>query len=532
MPGFARLLVVVLLATPLLAQPSAKPTFRLFLLGHEIGREVVRSSKLPDGERVTFDFSFTDRGTAVELASTLEIDADQNVRHFVTKARTSRLLHADSEVTVTDGRARVRDGARQSSIDIGGRPFFPVDNYAPIGAHERLIRYWIAKGRPAEIVAPPAGAVRITSRGVGPTPGRIPGRRWEKLAIEGAVWGRETAWIDVQTKTLQALATWAGGLNFIAVRGTAAPWSALAAVAASDQVVDLAGMGRAAAPLRTGAYAIAGATVIDGTSKAPMPDSVVIVRDGRISLVGASTAVPVPAGMPVVDGKGLFAIPGLWDMQAHVGQADWAPAYLGAGVTTIRDLGGDFEFLTRFRDAIDKGGLGPRVLLAGLVDGPGDRSFGAITAATPDEGRAVVRRYHAARFQQIRIYSLVSAETANAIVAEANKLGLTLTGDVAKTVADRPGGLSLHRELERSVTGGMTPLQAIQSATIMAARAMKLDKDAGTIEAGKRADLVLLSADPLSSIANVRAIRWVVANGRLYDPAPLVKAAGIKSRAQ
>jgi imidazolonepropionase-like amidohydrolase len=647
MPGIVRLLVVVRLAAPLLPQPAAKPSFRLFLLGHEIGREVVKSSRLPDGERLSFDFSFTDRGTTVDLAATLELDAEQNVRHFVTKGRTYRLFAADSEVTVTDGRARVRDGTRHTTVDAGDRPFFPVDNYAPIGAHERLIRYWIAKGRPAEIAAPPAGVVRITSRGVGPAPGRIPGRRWEKLAIEGAVWGRETAWIDLQTKTLQALATWAGGLNFMAVRGTAAPPTALAAVAAADQVADLGRMGKAAPAVRTGAFAIVGATLIDGTTKPPLPDAVLIVRDGRISGVGAANAVPVPAGLPVVDGKGLFVLPGLWDMHAHVGQADWAPTYLASGVTTIRDMGGEFEFLTRFRDAIDKGAPGPRVLLAGLVDGPGDRAFGAVTAATPDEGRAVVRRYHAARFQQIKIYSLVPIETVKAIVAEAHRLGLTVTGHVPagmtahsaveagfdslahmplrgspgsdeaaiglaffrqhKTVLDptqswnelgghpasvaldaflpgvsalpaplkrmfdsMPGGnaepaawrarlvdsarllkqavdagllvvagtdkgvpgFSLHRELELYVAGGMTPLQAIQTATIMPARAMKLDKDVGTIETGKRADLVLLSADPLASISNVRAVRWVVANGRLYDPAALWKAAGFKPRSQ
>ena len=643
--AFVRIFTVALLAAPLLAQPAAKPTFRLYLLGHEIGREIVRSSRLPDGERVSFDFSFTDRGTTVELAATLELDAEQNARHFVTKGRTYRLFTADSEVTVTDGRARIRDGARVSTVDAGDRPFFPVDNYAPIGLHERLIRYWIAKGRPAEIVAPPAGTVRISSRGVGPAPGRIPGRRWEKLAIEGAVWGRQTAWIDLQTKTLQALATWAGGLNFMAIRGTAAPSSAVAAVAAADQVADLARMSKAAPPQRTGTYAIVGATVIDGTGKPPLADAVLVVRDGRISVVGPASATPVPAGMAVVDAKGLFIIPGLWDMHAHVGQADWAPAYLASGVTTIRDMGGEFEFLTRFRDAIDKGGFGPRVLLAGLVDGPGDRSFGAVTAATADEGRAVVRRYHAARFQQIKIYSLVPADAVKAIVAEAHKLGMTVTGHVPagmtsqsaieagfdslahmplrgapgsdeakigiaffkqhRTVLDptqswnelgghpasvplekflpgvaglpvslkrtfdsMPGGnaepaawrarlvdsarllkdavdagllvvagtdkgvpgFSLPRELELYVAGGMTPLQAIQTATIMPARAMKLDKDTGTVEAGKRADLILLSADPLASISNVRSIRWVIANGRLYDPAALWKAAGFGPR--
>src|SRR5207253_4962825 len=58
-------------------------------------------------------------------------------------------------------------------------------------------------------------------------------------------------------------------------------------------------------------------------------------------------------------------------------------------------------------------------------------------------------------------------------------------------------GFSLQRELELYVAGGMTPLEALQTATIMPARAMERDRDLGTIEVGKIADLVVLDANPL-----------------------------------
>ena len=89
-------------------------------------------------------------------------------------------------------------------------------------------------------------------------------------------------------------------------------------------------------------------------------------------------------------------------------------------------------------------------------------------------------------------------------------------------------GLSLLRELELYVEGGMSPLEAIQATTIVPARVMRLDKDTGTIEVGKRADLVVLSANPLEKISNIRTAQWVVANGRLYDCAALWKAAGYR----
>jgi imidazolonepropionase-like amidohydrolase len=91
-------------------------------------------------------------------------------------------------------------------------------------------------------------------------------------------------------------------------------------------------------------------------------------------------------------------------------------------------------------------------------------------------------------------------------------------------------GFSVQRELELYVEGGMTPLEALQAATIMPARAMKLDKELGTVEVGKRADLAILAASPLEKISNVRTARWVVANGRLYDCAKLWQAAGFAPR--
>jgi hypothetical protein len=87
-------------------------------------------------------------------------------------------------------------------------------------------------------------------------------------------------------------------------------------------------------------------------------------------------------------------------------------------------------------------------------------------------------------------------------------------------------GHSIARELELYVRGGFTPLEAIQAATLVPARVMGLDKESGTIEPGKRADLVILDANPLENISNLRRVSHVIAAGRMYDPAPLWRAAG------
>lgn len=89
-------------------------------------------------------------------------------------------------------------------------------------------------------------------------------------------------------------------------------------------------------------------------------------------------------------------------------------------------------------------------------------------------------------------------------------------------------GYSLHRELALYVQAGLTPAQALQTATINAARALGMEKEAGSIDVGKRGDVLLLNADPLANINNTRTVWRTVAAGAVYDPAPLWQSVGFK----
>ncbi len=82
-------------------------------------------------------------------------------------------------------------------------------------------------------------------------------------------------------------------------------------------------------------------------------------------------------------------------------------------------------------------------------------------------------------------------------------------------------GFQLHAELAAYVLEGLTPLHALQSATINPAKMWRATDSLGTVAAGKLADLVLLDADPLADITNITMIRAVVANGRYFDRAAL-----------
>lgn len=82
-------------------------------------------------------------------------------------------------------------------------------------------------------------------------------------------------------------------------------------------------------------------------------------------------------------------------------------------------------------------------------------------------------------------------------------------------------GIAAHWELWSFVRGGMTPIEALRAGTIESARSLGYDKDVGSLEAGKLADLVVLDADPTQDIRNSDKIAKVMIGGRLYDAATL-----------
>ena len=114
------------------------------------------------------------------------------------------------------------------------------------------------------------------------------------------------------------------------------------------------------------------------------------------------------------------------------------------------------------------------------------------------------------------------------LIKEAVDAGLLVGAGTDKGVP----GFSLQRELELYVEGGLTPLQAIETATIMPAKDLGVGAELGTLEVGKDADLVVLDANPLENISNVRKARLVLTHGRLYDCDDLWRAAGYQPRGQ
>lgn len=107
------------------------------------------------------------------------------------------------------------------------------------------------------------------------------------------------------------------------------------------------------------------------------------------------------------------------------------------------------------------------------------------------------------------------------MVAELKRAGVDMMAGTDTPIGLLTPGFSLHEELALLVRGGLTPLEAIASATLRPAQYFELDDELGRIDRGMRADLVLLEANPLDDIRNTRSIRAVMKDGRLHGQAAL-----------
>src|SRR6185503_17567315 len=118
------------------------------------------------------------------------------------------------------------------------------------------------------------------------------------------------------------------------------------------------------------------------------------------------------------------------------------------------------------------------------------------------------------------------------IVAALHRAGVTM---LAGTDAPMPGvypGYALHEELALLVEAGLDPAEALRAATLAPARFLGIEADAGSITVGKRADLVLLDADPLADIRNTRRIDAVLLCGRVLRRADLENLLDDSARTQ
>lgn len=196
------------------------------------------------------------------------------------------------------------------------------------------------------------------------------------------------------------------------------------------------------APVTTpdGSIAFVGVNVIPMTRNAGLlRNQVVIVRDGRIESVGSEAVTPVPKGAVRIDGRDKYLIPGLADMHVHLEYFEdpsMLRLFTSNGVTFVRSMDGRPRILD-WKKRIARGDLeGPSILTAGpLLDGsPPVRPDNTIVR-NAGEAKVAVAEQKAAGYDFIKVYTNLSTKAYEAILAEAQELGMPVAGHVPRNSA-------------------------------------------------------------------------------------------------
>ena len=182
-------------------------------------------------------------------------------------------------------------------------------------------------------------------------------------------------------------------------------------------------------------------SVIDTAGGPSLADMTVVITGDRIFALGKSGKVKIPAGAIVIDAKGKYLIPGLWDMHTHAfmsqDDADFMPAqFVASGVVGIRDVHGNLDASLRAKREIQEGKrIGPRIYLSGpMIDGPIPNSPSFPSAKTPDDARRMVQWRKMGGVDFIKVYSRLTRDEYFAIADESRKLGIPFAGHVPPSI--------------------------------------------------------------------------------------------------
>lgn len=200
-------------------------------------------------------------------------------------------------------------------------------------------------------------------------------------------------------------------------------------------------------------YAITHVTVIDPANGRLQQDMAVVIHGESIEAVVPCKQLKLPASAKLISGKGMFAIPGLWDMHVHFRDIDRdLKMDVANGVLGIRNMGGAAKDVFPVREAIAAGQrLGPRIVASGpIVDGANSWSNPEFTVSvsTPDEARAMVRSLKKQGSDFVKVYDGLSREAYYAIADETKKLGLPFAGHVPIAITVQEASAAGQRTLE------------------------------------------------------------------------------------
>jgi imidazolonepropionase-like amidohydrolase len=406
-------------------QLSAKHhTDKILIQGNPAGKQTVEVQ--PDGI-VHAEYSYNDRGRGDHITATWKLDSAGVPIEYDGHGNDYMKAPVEEHFEINNGRASWKNRSEQGDQAVSADAFYLPMNGPPefFGVLARAL----LKAPTHRLPLLPAGEATIEK--VGKVTAGNTG--FTEYRITGLGFSPQPIWLD-RRGTAASVSSW-----FSVVPDGLEP--SIPRLRGAQQKTDAASserIARALAHTPRGDLVIRNARVFDPRDLSVKPATSVVVSGERIVRVGPDADVKPAANAEIIDAKGRFLMPGLWDNHQHFSDNDGA-LDLANGVTSARDMANDTDtFLERVARFDNGSELGPRVLKAGIIDGTGE--FAGPTKMrvdTADQAIQDVDWYADHGYAQIKIYSSIKPELVPLIADHAHARGLRVSGHVPAFMSAR-----------------------------------------------------------------------------------------------
>jgi imidazolonepropionase-like amidohydrolase len=416
-------LVLVCRAT---SAPAQQRVDKIRVQGNPAGTQMVQTD--PSGVRV--EYSFNDRGRGDHIVATWKIDNAGVPIEYSGSGNDYMKAPVEEHFEIKNGRATWKNRSEHGEKVLTDKEFYLPMNPPP--EFFAVLARALLKSTNHRLQLLPAGEasidemqkVNVGSNKSDMTEYRISGLDFSPIPI----------WLD-QDGNAASFSGWFAvfpeGLE-----------SAIDQLRTAQQKSAAAWSGRMAHTLAhkpSGDLVIRGARLFDPRDLTVTPSTSVLIRGERIVRVGADVDLKPAANAQIIDAHGRFLMPGLWDNHQHFLSDNDGPLDLANGVTSARDMANDAdEFLQRVARFDNGTELGPRVLKAGIVDGPGE--FAGPTKMLVDTAEQAIQDidwYADHGYLQLKIYSSIKPELVPIMADHAHARGMRVSGHVPAFMSAR-----------------------------------------------------------------------------------------------
>ncbi|HKR65935.1 MAG TPA: amidohydrolase family protein [Thermoanaerobaculia bacterium] len=441
------------------------------------------------GAEITADYEYNDRGRGPKTHTVMRLDERGVPVSMETTGNDYLKQQIEERFSIANGVAKWTNSAETSEGKAGA---FYASMYGPPEESAVLARAVLRAGGKLALLPGGEATIRIVDERT------VRGTHITAYEIGGLGFSPFELWLDDQQQLFGSVSSWSSVIR----EGFEADAKELidAQDARSRERVAMLAKKYTHHPAGH-RITVVNARVFDPRSGTISAPTTINVEGNRIASIG----LPMERNAAeLIDAQNRIVLPGLWDMHVHLGDVDGL-LDIASGITSVRDLGNDSDFLVAFKQKVDAGeAIGPRIVMAGLVDGRGPfQGPTNILADTEEEAKKAIDFFASRGYEGLKIYSSIKPELVPVMAKYAHEKGLRVSGHI-------PAGM----RAEQAVDAGY---DEIQHANMVLLNFMPDVKDTRTPQrftaVGDRAgDLDYQSAEVQAFIAKLKA------HGTVIDP--------------